>query len=210
MADSDITVNNLTAAGGVGQITLSWSPAVDSHTPGGLPSLQLATVEVWGASSNNLAAASLIGESAGTRLVEANLARAQQRYYWIRPRTKAGLFGAWHPSSDVAGVSGQELNNSFSLTTNGYYLLPNGLLLQWGAIGMHGSVDGSWNNDFSAVFFFDATCSQDSSAYPTILNVQSFSTSGFSLAAYYYNTSLPTITPIPASVTASWFALGLP
>lgn len=206
MADSDITVNGLTAAGGVGQITLSWNPAVDSHTPGGLPSLQLSTIEVWGSDTNSLATASKIGESAGTRLVEANLTRAQQRYYWIRPRAKCGIFGAWHPLSDTNGVSGQEANSAYDHSTNGYEKSPNGLLYQWGHDTGAGIINGTWNTPFSQVFYFNAVVQQLSALVPIFLNVETFDESGWGVTITYLNVGSMAF----ASGTIHWFAVGIP
>lgn len=207
MADSDITVNGLAAAGGVGQIALAWNPAVDPHSPGGLPYLQLATIEVWAAPSNNRALSAQIGESAGTRLIESGLARAERRYYWLRPRNKAGLFGEWHPLSDIGGVAGQEANNQYDLSTNGYYKFPNGLLFQWGQLVSSGSVTNSpWNVPFTSVFHFNATTPQKSVLVPVMLNVTSYDTSGFSLTTTY----LISGSFFAASGQAvTWFALGL-
>lgn len=205
MADSDITVNGLTASGGVGQVALTWDPAVDPHTPGGLPYLQMSTIEVWAAASNNRAAATQIGESAGTRLVESGLTRAQQRYYWIRPRNKSGLYGEWNPISDVGGVGGQEANNIYDHSTNGYEKSPNGLLFQWGTASGIGVINGSWNTTFSQVFHFNPIIPQLATLSPVFLNVLSFNTSGWTVTLSYLNAGSMAY----ANGTVSWFAVGL-
>lgn len=207
MADSDITVNGLIAQGGVGQIALSWNPVTDPHTPGGLPSLQLATIEVWAASSNNRATATRIGESTGTGLVESGLDRAEQRFYWIRPRTKGGIYGEWHPVSGTLGVVGQEANNEYDLSTNGYYKFPRGLLLQWGSLTSAGVVTNHpWNVPFTSVFHFNATTPQRSVLLPVFLNINSYGASGFSLSTTYLNSGSFTAA---FGQPVTWWAIGV-
>lgn len=133
MADSDITVGGLTAVGGVGQIALSWDKPIDPHSPGGLPYLQLGAVEVWSAASNDRALATKISESGDANsFVHAGLSRGEQRWYWIRPRNRAGSYGEWHPTSATGGVEGVESNNIYLFGQDGFFRNTNGFLTQWG------------------------------------------------------------------------------
>ncbi|MBC7136055.1 MAG: hypothetical protein H5U25_10530 [Oceanibaculum nanhaiense] len=97
---SPITVSDLTATGGVGQVLLAWSNGPDQC----LSYRRRAAVEIWAAASNNRAGAAKVGESASNLFVH-NASRAT-RYYWARVRDASGYFGPWFPVSDTAGVSG--------------------------------------------------------------------------------------------------------
>ncbi len=161
MADSDITVGGLSAVGGVGQVALTWDQPIDPHSPGGLPYLQKGAVEVWAATSNNRASATLLNEVGNANsFVNAGLSRGAQRWYWIRPRNVAGSYGEWHPVAENNGVLGTESNNNYSLGQNGYFRDTNGLLTQWGriisntAIFDDGSGSGSVAHEGAAIGIF--------------------------------------------------------
>lgn len=103
MADSNITCSGLAVASGIAQLSLSW--VVTNPHEGGLPYLDLATVEVHRASVNNRASAVKVGEGLNAFL-DANVSAGDTRFYWVRPRDVSGLYGDWFPLSATAGVSG--------------------------------------------------------------------------------------------------------
>lgn len=105
MADSDITASGLAATQGTGSVALQWS--ITNPNDGGLDYLDLALVEVWASATNNRAAGSKVGEVAkGQNTFVHTLAAGTLRYYWVRPKNRAGYYGDWHPLSASAGVSG--------------------------------------------------------------------------------------------------------
>lgn len=208
MADSNITVTGLVAVGGISQITLDWQPPTDPHSPGGLPYLQLDAIEIYAASSNNRVASVKIGEnSIGTNYVHSGLSRAVQRWYWLRPRNKAGKFGDWHPVSSTAGVVGQEANKTASLLTNGYFLNTNGLLQQWGSLTTNATTgigSGSWPTPFSALFNFIPTVIGFGPTQPRVVNIVSANASSFQVF-----TALAVAGVFqPIDATVNWSAIG--
>lgn len=136
MADSDIIVGGLTAVGGIGQVALRWSQPIDTHTPGGLPYLQKAAVEVWAGPANDRGAVTTvkIGEEGDANgFLHSGLARGETHYYWIRARNRAGRYGEWHPLSSYGGVHATESSILVAADT-GYFSTPNGMLEQWGRL----------------------------------------------------------------------------
>lgn len=145
MADSDITVDGLTATGGVGQVSLTWNTPVDPHTPGGLPALQFEATEIWAGPSNDRDALSTvkIGETSSTQFIHSGLSRGESNFYWIKPRQRgrvpsdgSEVHGEWSPPSATGGVAGTELNTSLLLGPEGYWERPpNGALIEnWGSV----------------------------------------------------------------------------
>lgn len=103
MADSSITVSALTASPGIGHVALQWSFS-DPHTPGGLPQLQLAAVELWASTTNDRdATAAKVAEGRDNALHPA-LTEGATWYYWIKARDNAGQYGDWYPAGATAGV----------------------------------------------------------------------------------------------------------
>lgn len=208
MADSNITVTGLVAAGGISQVTLNWQPPTDPHSPGGLPYLQLDAIEIHAASSNNRASATKIGEqSIGTNFVHSGLSRAVQRWYWLRPRNRAGKFGEWHPVSATGGVVGQEANSTASLVGNGYFLNKNGLLQQWGSLttnAISGVGSGSWPMEFSTLFNFIPTVIGFTQTQPLVVNIVSANASTFQVFTAW------TVAGVfqPVGATVNWSAIG--
>lgn len=103
MADTDITVNNLAATGGLGNIALTWG-YIGAASP--LPYLQLDHFEVWGASANDRSGATKITDTPDLNFTVTGLGYSVTRYYWVRAVDKSGNLGDWYPASSTGGVSG--------------------------------------------------------------------------------------------------------
>lgn len=103
MADSNITVSGLIISAGVGQLALRWT--VNNPNQGGLPYLDIATVEVFASATNDRVSATKIGEGLNAFL-HAGVTPGQTRYYWIRARDVSGQFGDWFPLSATGGIAG--------------------------------------------------------------------------------------------------------
>lgn len=101
MADSDLTVDGLTAANGVGHVTLRWSLGGASC----LGYLAYDATEIWVALTDDRDAASKVGEVAGNQFVHEGLADEADRYYWARARDVSGNLGAWSGEAGVVGKS---------------------------------------------------------------------------------------------------------
>lgn len=100
MADSAIAITALTAVGGDGQITVNL-------TVGGgacLGYLALDKFEIWSAPSNDRAAATKVGETAGVQFVHAGLGLVVTRYHWARARDVSGNLGDFFPVSPTGGI----------------------------------------------------------------------------------------------------------
>jgi len=62
-------------------------------------------IEIWRATVNNLASATMVAQVKGNDYMDHSL-ETGTRYYWIRATSTTGLPGAYHPTSATAGVSG--------------------------------------------------------------------------------------------------------
>lgn|SRR3990167_4173818 len=138
---SDITVSGLVITPGLGQVFAEW--IYDDPNVGGLSYYQLEAVELWAATSNDRSLATKVEEGlvSAIHLVSDGLAR----WYWIRARDRAGSYGAWHPSSVTGGVASAATG---SLTANGWWKLPPGIIFQWGSV----EVTDSANITFPVAF----------------------------------------------------------
>jgi len=87
----------LAVLSGVQALYLSWSNPTDTD---------LAGIEVWAASSNNLAAASRITQVLSTAFTHTGLPSGSTRYYWLRAVDTSGNLGPWYPASATAGIAG--------------------------------------------------------------------------------------------------------
>lgn len=132
MVDSDITVSGLSASGGIAQTVLTWDTPYDPHSPGGLPYLQLAAIEIWASQADDFGTAAKIGETVGANMyVHSGVSRGAIWYYWIRPRNNSDLYGDIHPSG--GGVVGIEASNLLPGDT-GHFTTANGMIEQWGIV----------------------------------------------------------------------------
>ncbi len=122
---SDISVTSLTAAAGVGQITLAALTAAPDGM-GCLAYMQPTLVEFWSASVNNRASATKIGESNIGVLVHSGLSAAVTRYYWARAVDPQGNAGAYFPVSATAGIAGTTLTTAPGPNSVGTTELQNG------------------------------------------------------------------------------------
>lgn len=107
MADSNIVCSGLTANPGLNQIILNWA-AADATDFRSLSYMQLSHFEVWQASTNNRANASIVGRPTMNAFNAPVSAASATRYFWVRaidksPTANAGDF---FPLSATAGVAG--------------------------------------------------------------------------------------------------------
>lgn len=86
----------LTATASFRTIALKWTNPTDKD---------LAGVEIWEATTNNRASATLVGTSRTDWFIRTGIATASTRYYWIRAVNTSGVAGAYHPTSATAGVA---------------------------------------------------------------------------------------------------------
>ena len=112
------------------QVVLTWS-AHDPHSPGGLPYLMLATIEVWASQTDDFATATKIGETVANMYVHTGLSRGASWYYWLKPRNNAGYYGDVYPSG--GGVVGTEASILLPGET-GVFSAANGMIEQWGIV----------------------------------------------------------------------------
>ena len=89
------TPSDLTVTANVGSIVLDW-------TPGLLKNLQY--TEVWRATTNNRASASLITTTFGDTYTDVDFVDNTDYYYWIRPKNIWNRNDAWYPTSSTGGV----------------------------------------------------------------------------------------------------------
>ena len=89
--------SGLAAAGSMGAILLTWTNPTDDD---------LAGIEVWEASANNLASATRLAFVNASRWTRTGLPVAAVRYYWIKAVDRSGNVSGSHPASGTAGVSG--------------------------------------------------------------------------------------------------------
>ena len=91
---------NVTAAAAVRNIILSWdAPAYSGH----------AYAEVWGASTNSLAAAVMLGMTPGAIYVDAT-GPSTTRYYWVRFVNTADTKGPYNATNGVSATTGPEVD----------------------------------------------------------------------------------------------------
>lgn len=89
------TPSALNVTANVGSIVLDW-------TPGLLKNLQY--IEVWRATTNNRASATLITTTFGDTYTDVDFVEGTDYYYWIRPKNIWGRNDAWYPTSSTGGV----------------------------------------------------------------------------------------------------------
>lgn len=89
------TPSDLTVTANIGSIVLDW-------TPGLLKNLQY--IEVWRATTNNRASATLITTTFGDTYTDVDFADDTDYYYWIRPKNIWNRNDAWYPTSSTGGV----------------------------------------------------------------------------------------------------------
>lgn len=89
---------NLQASGALASIILSWdAPVYFGH----------AYTEVWGASTDNLGAAVLLGSSPGATYVDTTGANTT-RYYWVRFVNRENTIGPYNATGGTLGQTGQD------------------------------------------------------------------------------------------------------
>ncbi|CAH1672132.1 phage tail protein [Chelatococcus asaccharovorans] len=103
MADSNITIASLSAAGGPGVVTLSWVTV--GGGAGCLNYLALKSVEVWSSATNNRGSATKAGEGVSI-FAHTGLTGTATRYYWVRAVDTSGNLGDFFPASATAGIAG--------------------------------------------------------------------------------------------------------
>ncbi|MBS7699156.1 MULTISPECIES: hypothetical protein [unclassified Chelatococcus] len=103
MADSNITISSLTAAGGPGLVTLTWVTV--GGGAGCLSYLALKSVEVWSSATNNRNSATKAGEGVSI-FAHTGLTGTTTRYYWVRAVDASGNLGDFFPASATGGMAG--------------------------------------------------------------------------------------------------------
>lgn len=138
MADSDITVDSLTLTPGFGQNFAKWT--FTDPNANGLDYLKLGAVELWAATANDRADASFAKVAEAVNDTYHVTDDGVARWYWAKPRNKAGRYGEWHPVSATGGaaVAATSVIDGFS----GFVELPSGIVIQWG-LGVGEDADGN-------------------------------------------------------------------
>lgn len=95
------SVSGFTVLAGFENLWLNWTNPADAD---------LAYVEVWEASANNRAGATLIGKPMGTSFIKQGLPGGSTRYYWLRAVDSSGNVSDYLPVSSTGGTVGTTLN----------------------------------------------------------------------------------------------------
>ena len=205
MADSNITISNLTAKGGLGQISLAWD-LVDPNV-GGLPYLQFQAVDVWASRTNDFATATKIGEATANTFTHAGLSRGETWYYWTIPRDRSNLEGARFPFSPTAGVSGTETNDDALLAETGFFQNSNGLLEQWGFTSQYtGQQTVLFSRRFSQIFSITATPYSHRTDLQFIVNLSGLDFDRITIGLTALSNGIPT----DSDAVVWWVAKGMP
>lgn len=137
MADSDITITDLTPTSGTQSIKWTWE-VVGNPGTGVQDYVQYETTEIWTASVNNRNLATKAGEGISD-FTQYGLTRGEIVFAWARARTKGigpngeRYYGEWSEGT-TNGVEGREASGDVLLEENGYWKLPSGLIYQWGRV----------------------------------------------------------------------------
>lgn len=100
----------LTATGWFGEIILNWvNPETNED---GSPCVDLAYVEVWESSRNDVETAVLVGQVNGTNF-RRHLGSFEGRYYWVRAVDTSGNISQWNDLAGTYGYSDQESHEDF-------------------------------------------------------------------------------------------------
>ena len=123
--------------------------------------------------------------------------------------TLASVAGSWSPVSGTASIKGASSFRS-SLASNGYQVLPSGLIIQWGA---NITASGAASGNFSFTTPFPSACLQvfasDSGNSCIPVGVSAISNSQFVLyrAGKVYTSSGDLV--VPGVIAFRWFAIGI-
>lgn len=88
----------LAASGAMSNVLLTWNSTTNTN---------VAYAEIYCATTNSLAAATLVGATAGSQFAHA-VGAGQTRYYWIRYVSKFAVRGPWNASSGTQGVTSDD------------------------------------------------------------------------------------------------------
>ena len=205
MADSNITVSDLTLTPGFGQTFAKWT--VNDPNFNGLPYLKYAAGELWSATANNRADGSFAKVAEGLLDTIHIVSDGMARWYWVKPRNVAGGYGDFYPSGATSGVAAAA---TASIGTNGYLMLPNGVIMQWGHIEITGpdqvvSFNTEYPNQcFNVVLTLDSGPLYDSGSSQVTLSLHSNpETTGFHASAMRDGDELN-----PYTTNIFWQAIG--
>ncbi len=101
---------SLTALGWFGEIILNWiNPETNED---GTPCTDLAYVEVWESSQDDISTAVLVGQASGTSF-RRYLGSFEGRYYWVRAVDTSGNVSQWNAEAGTYGYSDLESAEDF-------------------------------------------------------------------------------------------------
>jgi hypothetical protein len=105
--DAPIVPTNVQADGAIQNILVSWDdPLYKGH----------AYAEVWGADTDDVGVAVLLGTSAGTTYTDF-AGPSKVRYYWVRFVNRADVIGAFNAVSGTRGETGPEVQHLLDVLT---------------------------------------------------------------------------------------------